>query len=325
MDDRRSTDAGAPSARPEADDLGSGRAAFLRPGVLAVAAGVVVAIAIATVLLDPAGPLTPVKSVVLGAVEGITEFLPISSTGHLLVTQRLLGLGEGDGKVAADTYAVAIQIGAIFAVVALYRQRLVQLVRGLLGRDAEGRDLLVRLVIAFVPAAVVGVALGDTIKDRLFGPWPVVGAWFVGGLFLLWWNPRHGTTAVTGLTMRHAVIIGAAQILALWPGVSRSLTTIVAALVIGATMSAAVEFSFLLGLATLSAATLYDLTKSGSTLVSEYGIATPLLGTVVAFVTAFVAARWLVITLRTRPLSMFGWYRVAIAIGTAVLIGIGAI
>ncbi len=288
--------------------------------------GVVAAlIALVTFFLDSSGPLTPIKAVVLGAVEGITEFLPVSSTGHLLITQRLLGLGDGAGKTAADTYVVAIQIGAILAVVALYRDRLAQIARGMIGRDDAGRDLLVRLAIAFVPAALVGFVLGDTIKTQLFGAWPVVAAWFAGGVFLLWWTPRTGNLSITSLTTRHAAIIGAAQILALWPGVSRSLTTIVAALAIGATMSAAVEFSFLLGLATLSAATLYDLSKSGSTLVADYGIITPILGTVVAFATAFVAARWLVVTLRTQPLSIFGWYRIAIAIATIGLLGVGVI
>jgi undecaprenyl-diphosphatase len=289
------------------------------------AAAAVVMIAVVAALLDSSGPLTPIKAIVLGAVEGITEFLPVSSTGHLLVTQRLLGLGEGAGKTAADTYAVSIQIGAILAVVALYRQRLVQLVRGLVGRDQEGRDLLIRLLIAFLPAAVIGVVLGDTIKDQLFGPWPVVAAWFVGGIFLLWWKPAGGTIEISSMTTRHAAIIGTAQILALWPGVSRSLTTIVAALAIGVSMSAAVEFSFLLGLATLSAATFYDLSKTGSDLVSDYGIATPLLGAAVAFVTAVFAVRWLVSTLRTRPLSIFGWYRIGAAVTTAGLIGANVI
>jgi undecaprenyl-diphosphatase len=295
-----------------------------RTGPIAAVLMTVVVVVVA-VLLDSSGPLTPVKAIVLGAVEGITEFLPVSSTGHLLVTQRLLGLGEGEGKSAADTYAVSIQIGAILAVVALYRHRLVQLVNGLIGRDTDGRDLLIRLCIAFLPAAVIGVVLGDTIKEQLFGPWPVVVAWFVGGIFLLWWKPTPGTIELTALTTRHAAIIGVAQIMALWPGVSRSLTTIVAALAIGASMAAAVEFSFLLGLATLSAATFYDLSKTGSELVSDYGIATPLLGAAVAFITAIFAVRWLVSTLRTRPLSIFGWYRIGAAVTTAALIGANVI
>lgn len=175
------------------------------------------------------------------------------------------------------------------------------------------------------PAAVVGLLLGDSIKDRLFGPWPVVAAWLVGGVFLVWWHPRPGRLDLTALTVRHATIIGAAQILALWPGMSRSLVTIAAALALGASMSAAVEFSFLLGLATLSAATLYDLAKNGQTLLADYGWRTPLLGGLVAFITAVVAVRWLVSFLHTHPLSIFGWYRIGIAVTVAGLIGIGAI
>ena len=271
------------------------------------------------------GPLTPVKAVVLGAVEGVTEFLPISSTGHLLVTQRLLGLGDGAGKTAADTYAIAIQLGAILAVVALYRDRVVQLLAGAVGRDADGRRLLVRLLVAFAPAAFVGLVLSDSIKEHLFGPWPIVGAWAVGGIFLLWWHPKPGSVVLELFTIRSAAIIGVVQALALWPGVSRSLVTIVAALAIGATMSSALEFSFLLGLATLSAATLLDLAKNGDELLSSYGWLTPLLGMVVAFVTATWAMRWLVSYLRTQPLTIFGWYRLAAAGVAAALILVGTI
>lgn len=268
------------------------------------------------------GPLTPIKAIVLGAVEGITEYLPISSTGHLLVTQRLLGLGTGPGKVAADTYAIAIQLGAILAVVALYRHRISRIARGVIGRDDAGRQLLARLIVAFVPAAAIGVAFGDSIKAHLFGPWPIVVAWAVGGAFLLWWRPRHGTAALEQLTHRNAAIIGCAQILALLPGTSRSLVTIVAALAIGLSMSAAVEFSFLLGLATLTAATALDLAKDGGTLLNDYGWRTPLLGTLVAFLTAMAAVRWLVSYLRTEPLTIFGWYRLlAAAITVALILG----
>ena len=142
---------------------------------------------------------------------------------------------------------------------------------------------------------------------------------------IVWWNPRPGRLDLTAPTVRHTTIIGAAQILALWPGMSRSLLTIAAALAIGASVSAAVEFSFLLGLATLSAATLYDLAKNGQTLLADYGWRTPLLGGLVAFITAVVAVRWLVSFLHTHPLSIFGWYRIGIAVTVAGLIGIGAI
>ena len=166
---------------------------------------------------------------------------------------------------------------------------------------------------------------GDSIKARLFGPWPVVIAWAIGGAFLLWWRPRHGTTALEQLTYRNALIIGCAQILALLPGTSRSLVTIVAALAVGLTMTAAVEFSFLLGLATLSAATALDLAKDGSTLFNDYGWRTPLLGALVAFLTAMAAVRWFVGYLRTRPLTVFGWYRLLVAIVTVGLIAGGAL
>ncbi len=291
-----------------------------------VASWAVLALAIIVLALTAdAGPLTPLKAIILGAVEGITEFLPISSTGHLLVTQRLLDLGTGSGKAAADTYAIAIQIGAILAVVAVSFRRLVQMANGAVGRDPVGRDVLLRLIVAFVPAAAVGLVLGDTIKEQLFGPWPVVAAWLVGGVFLLWWRPGTGSDALEQLTTRNAAIIGFAQILALWPGTSRSLVTMIAALAIGLSMSAAVEFSFLLGLATLSAATVLDLAKDGSTLLDLYGWQTPLLGTLVAFVTALLAVKWFVAYLRTRPLAIFGWYRIGIAAVTVVLIATNAI
>jgi undecaprenyl-diphosphatase len=295
-----------------------------RYGAVAALIGLAVAI-VALALGAGHGPLTAAKAIVLGAVEGITEFLPVSSTGHLLITQRLLGLGKGTGKTAADAYAVAIQVGAILAVVALYRKRVVQVAQGVVGRDQDGRDLLVRLIVAFVPAAVIGAALGSTIKDHLFGPWPVIAAWAAGGAFLLWWRPKHGAASIDSLTIRSAAIIGSAQVLALWPGVSRSLVTLVAALAIGLTMSAAVEFSFLLGLATLTAATILDLAKDGPALVRDYGWRAPILGTLVAFVTALGAVHWLIRYLKTRPLTIFGWYRLAIAALAVVLIATGAI
>ena len=265
-------------------------------------------------------PLSILDAVVLGVVEGITEFLPISSTGHLLVTQHLLGLGDEAGKVAADTYAIAIQLGAILAVVALYRVRIASMAKGVIGKDAEGRSILTMLVCAFLPAAVIGVAFGDSIKDKLFTPWAIVAAWAVGGVFLLWWKPANGTRNIADITLKNAFIIGVAQALAMWPGVSRSLITIVAALLVGCSMAAALEFSFLLGLATLTAATALDLAKNGGELVDAYGWGTPILGAVVAFVTAIIAVKWLVSYLSARPLARFGWYRLAAAAVTAVLI-----
>lgn len=307
--------------RPTPSALAVARSATL----LWAGAAALTGLAVVLALLGGSGPLSVPKAVVLGAVEGITEYLPVSSTGHLLVTQRLLGLGTGAGKVAADTYAVAIQLGAIIAVVAVFWDRIQQLLAGVVGRDADGRRLLGRLIVAFLPAAVIGGALDHTIKDHLFGPWPVIGAWAVGGVFLLVWRERPGPVTIEQLSNRQALLIGIAQVLALWPGVSRSLATIAAALAVGATMSAAVEFSFLLGLATLTAATALDLAKDGPTLLQDYGWHTPMLGAIVAFAAAVVAVRWFVAYLRTKPLTIFGGYRLAAAAVTVGLLATHAI
>lgn len=290
----------------------------LRRPAAALAALTVVVVWLALTAGD--GPLSPAQAVVLGVVEGATEYLPVSSTGHLVVVQRVLGLGTGEGKAAADAYAIAIQLGAILAVVALYRGRLAQLMRGAVGRDQDGRRLLLALVIAFLPAAIVGVAFGGWVKQQLFGPWPIVVAWTLGGLLLLGWRPSIGRASIEGIGVRMAAIIGSAQAIALWPGTSRSLVTIVAALLAGLTMAAAVEFSFLLGLATLSAATILDLSTDGAMLLDYYGWRAPLLGGIVAFVAATGAVRWLVRYLETKPLRIFGWYRLGAAAVTVVLL-----
>jgi undecaprenyl-diphosphatase len=285
--------------------------------------------------------------VVLGLVEGITEYLPVSSTGHLTVAQHLLGIGTGSDheKEAADAYAVVIQAGAILAVVVLYRNRLVSLYRGLIGRDDDGRRVLIGAVIAIAPIAAVGAVFESKIKDKLFGPGPVVVAWAIGGAVLLllsargWWHepdgPDPGNAPVAferprrlpleRITPRQAGVIGAAQVLALWPGTSRSLVTIVAGLAVGLTLAAAVEFSFLVGLATLSAATLVDGAKHGGVILDVFGVANPVIGFVVAFVAAVVAVRWMVAYLQRHSLAIFGWYRLAAAAVVGVLWATGAV
>ena len=272
-----------------------------------------------------AGLLSIPEALLLGIVEGITEFLPISSTGHLLVVGELIHFGTGDAQVAADTYSVAIQFGAILAVLFLYRERIWSMVRGVFGADQSGRNLLVALIAAFIPAALLGVVLGDSIKEQLFGPIPVTIAWAVGGVLLLTWKPRSGTLALNELSLRSAFIIGVAQGLALWPGVSRSLITLVAGLALGLSMAAAVEFAFLLGLITLSAATVLDLGKHGGELVDKFGIATPMIGLIAAFITAVIAVRWMVNYLTSGSLRIFGWYRIAAAAVCAVLLLTGAL
>jgi undecaprenyl-diphosphatase len=274
--------------------------------------------------------MTVWKAVVLGVVEGVTEYLPISSTGHLVVTQRLLNIGNDSAtKDASDSYAIAIQFGAILAVLVLYRRRIKLIVRGLTGRSQRGRRLVTSLVLAFLPAVVVGVGLEKPIKAHLLSPPAVVGAWIVGGIVLLIVAPRikpdRPGISLTSITPKQALIIGAAQVLAMWPGTSRSLVTILAALAVGTTLAAAVEFSFLLGLMTLGAATLYETAKNGSTVIDAYGIASPLIGVVVAFVSAAVAIRWMVTWLKTRSLAIFGWERIVVAIITIGLLIAGTI
>jgi undecaprenyl-diphosphatase len=259
------------------------------------------------------------ESVVLGVVEGITEFLPISSTGHLLVTSRILDLpSKGKAGDAIKSYEIAIQFGAILAVLVLYRRRVLVMAEGILGRSAEGRRLVTTVAIAFVPAALVGVISDKVIKDVLFGTWPVVVAWIVGGAAVIGLSRTGRLSTPNGrglgaLTSRDAVVIGLAQVLALWPGTSRSLVTIVAALLLGASMSAAIEFSFLLGLVTLTAATAYETLSSGKLMVDTFGVAVPLLGLAVAFVAALMSIRWMIGYLQRHDLAVFGWYRIAAA------------
>lgn len=258
------------------------------------------------------------EAVLIGVVEGVTEFLPISSTGHLTVTEQLLGLTSTDqAKAAADAYAIVIQAGAIVAVLGIYRQRVTTAIAAIFGRGPDvdaGRRLLAALIGGFLPAAMIGLALDDWIKDRLFGIWPVVGAWVVGGVAILVWKKVGGHRPLETLGLKQGLVIGLAQALALWPGTSRSLVTILAALALGYSMSAAVEFSFLLGLVTLGAATVYEALGSGDLIVDAFGVMAPVIGFIAAFVSAAVAVQWMVAYLRTKSLDVFGWYRILIGV-----------
>jgi len=264
------------------------------------------------------------EAVVLGLVEGITEFLPISSTGHLLVTNSLLGLDDTAASEAAiETYTICIQAGAILAVVFLYWGRVRQMLDGLLGRDVEGRNIFVAIGAAFVPTAVIGLTLGDAVKDQFFGAVPVALAWLAGGVVIVelhrrGWLGRAGAELGT-LGVSSAALIGVAQALALWPGVSRSLVTIIAGVAVGLTLRAAVEFSFLLGFVTLSAATLLEGYRNGQELIDAFGWFTPLAGLVVAWISAMVAVRWMVAWLESRGFGAFGYYRLGAGAATLAL------
>ncbi|MFG0253020.1 MAG: undecaprenyl-diphosphate phosphatase, partial [Phycisphaerales bacterium JB038] len=204
------------------------------------------------------------QAIILGLVEGITEYLPISSTGHLIITTALLGLDDPSVKRAADTFTIVVQGGAIIAVLGLYRRRVLQMIRGLLGKDQAGRKLFVNLLIAFMPAAILGVLLNDLIETHLFRLTPVLLALALGGVWMIWLdrrNKRRGDvdqwTDIEELSGLQALMIGLIQVVAMWPGTSRSMMTIVGGYIVGLKPARAAEFSFLLGLITLSAAAGY--------------------------------------------------------------------
>lgn len=268
------------------------------------------------------------QAFILGIVEGLTEYLPVSSTGHLLLAQRLLGIPS---STASDAFAISIQGGAILAVLGLYRARVAQMALGLVGRDESGRRLLVNLVSAFIPAAILGLLLEKPIKKYLFGGdawgmWPIVAAWLIGGLAILavsFIRKRRGTSPATGsdldhLTIRMALVVGLAQCIAMWPGVSRSLITIVGGMLVGLSLPAAVELSFLLGVITLSAATAYDALKHGAEMLETFGFVPLLTGFVAAWLSAVLAVKWMVGYLKSHGMEIFGWYRVLLALAVAV-------
>lgn len=285
--------------------------------------------------------MSAIQAFILGIVEGLTEYLPVSSTGHLIVVQRFMGLGlEGREKAAADCFAICIQAGAIMAVLGLYWPRVRQMILGVLGKDAVGLKLAIALIAGFLPAAVIGLAANDWIEERLFGLKPVVGAWLVGGVAILffdrWMKKGGGSKGVelVEITWKMALFIGFAQCVAMWPGTSRSLMTILGGLLIGLRLSAAVEFSFLLGVVTLGAATAkkalwkidgldpkYDVWGGGSMLMwDEYGFVPLLVGVIAATVSAAIAVKWMVSYLNRRGLGVFGWYRIAAGIAVGALI-----
>jgi undecaprenyl-diphosphatase len=288
------------------------------------------------------------QALLLGVIEGITEYLPVSSTGHLVVAQRLMGIGTATtpgAKAAADAFAICIQGGAILAVLGLYLPRVMQMLRGVLGKDAEGLRLALVILIGFVPAAVLGLLLNDWIEAKLFSLWPVIGAWVVGGMAILaaaWWRKRYpptgGAKQLLEMTWKMALFIGLLQCVAMWPGTSRSLMTIVGGILMGLTVRAAVEYSFLLGVLTLTAATAkkalwkvddldaYHHWCGGAHLMWDtYGVLPILVGIVAAAISAALAVKWLVTYLQSHGLSVFGWYRIGLGLVVGGLVVSGLV
>ena len=271
--------------------------------------------------------MTILDAIILGLVEGITEYLPVSSTGHEIIAAALLGLQESD---ALDAFTIVIQGGAILAVLGLYRARVGQMIAGVLGRDPAGRRLAVNLIVAFAPVAILGPLLNDTIEAWLFDEIPVAIALAVGGLLMIVIRPRTDERLeVTGLSWQQALIIGLAQCVAMWPGTSRSMVTILAAMLVGLPARRAAEFSFLLGLPTLGGACVYraikDATSDGPTMIDVLGWGPILVGITVATISAALAVRWLVSYLNRHGLAVFGWYRLALAALVIALVATGVI
>jgi undecaprenyl-diphosphatase len=247
------------------------------------------------------------KAVLMGAVEGITEFLPISSTGHLIITADLI---DFHGSLAA-TFEIAIQLGAILSVCWLYREKLLGVVRDL-GRDATAQRFIVNLALAFVPSAALGFFLHDTITTHLFNPLMVAWALVVGGALILIVERFHFPTDVTevdGMDWKHALKIGCMQALSLIPGTSRSGATIIGGLLFGLSRKAATEFSFFLAIPTMFAATGYDVYKNRAAFdIDQFGLF--LVGFVAAFITAVLAVKTFVRFVAHHDFSVFAWYRI---------------
>ena len=265
------------------------------------------------------------QAALLGAVEGLTEFLPVSSTGHLILTAHAMGL---TGPVM-NAFEIVIQGGALLAVIWLYRARVLEVLGGVVRPRSQGGHLMWKLLVAFFPAAIVGLLIHHKIEEHLFGPLPVAIALFLGGIVMVIFERRRRArgipprfSSVDQIPLRVALMIGVFQCLSLWPGMSRSMVTILAAIVLGCSAVAAAEFSFLLALPTLGAATLFDFVRSRHELMSGdvVGLPAVLVGLVVAGIVAVIAIRSFLRYLTRHGLEPFGWYRIALGLALFLLL-----
>jgi undecaprenyl-diphosphatase len=300
--------------------------------------------------------LTWGDALILGLVEGVTEFLPVSSTGHLLIANEALGLNENypltraDGspiwveapgrdnpagipftrKHAVDSYSIIIQIGGIAAVVLLYWQRLRGMTLGIFGFNREGLALARNIFVALLPAVLIGLTVGDWIEETLFSVGAVIVALAVGAVLMFWvqaWQTRsswriHSERDAADLTPAEALFIGVFQCVAFWPGTSRSMVTIVGGYLTGLSPAKAAEFSFLLGLPTLAGAALLKGIRTGPLVFEVLGWGPVIVGCLVAFVSAAVAIKFLVSALVRFGLGPFAVYRLILALGLVLTFGI---
>jgi len=251
------------------------------------------------------------KALILGIVEGLTEFLPISSTGHLIIVGQLLDFNDDKGKI----FEIVIQTGAMLAIVWEYRRKFAGIIMGL-PSDARARQFVINLAIAFMPAAVLGLACGKMIKAALFKPVPVAIAFIVGGFIILWAEKRaHKITveSVDDMSWKDALKVGCAQAFALIPGTSRSGATIIGGLFFGLSRRAATEFSFFLAVPTLVAAGAWDLYKNRA-LLDTGDIGLFAVGTIASFISAFLCVRWLLRYITSHDFMLFAWYRIVFGV-----------
>jgi undecaprenyl-diphosphatase len=261
------------------------------------------------------------KALIMGLVEGFTEFLPISSTGHLILTEHLLGFQGMEEKM--KVFEIVIQAGAIFAVCWEYRARILAVLGGLFS-DRKQQRFAMNVIIAFLPAAVLGVLFIKAIKAVLFAPVPVALAFIIGAFVILWVEKRDKTHPhlirvhdIDDVTPMDALKIGLAQSFGLIPGTSRSGATIMGAMIFGLSRKVATEFSFFLAIPTLLGATAYSLYKERA-LLSAADLPLFSIGSITAFVSAFLCVRWLLRYISTHTFNAFAWYR--IAFGLMVLV-----
>lgn len=259
-------------------------------------------------------------AIILGIVEGLTEFIPVSSTGHLILTEAWLG----NTSLKSGVFDVFIQIGAIFAVLWVYRARVFGMIRGLY-QPGPDRALLINVMIAFIPAAVMGVLLHSVIKSVLFTPSVVAVGLIVGGIIMLWVErraPAAQTMTIDQVTPKTALLIGVCQIAALVPGISRAGASIVGAQFFGVARAAATEFSFFLAIPTILGAALFDLYRARDFL-SVADIPYFALGTLTAFIAALIVIRWLITYVSRHGFAPFAYYRLGLGAVMLALISLG--
>jgi len=262
------------------------------------------------------------KAAVMGIVEGLTEFLPVSSTGHLILTGALLGFDDDKAKV----FDIAIQSGAILAVIIVYWQKIRETIVALPTQE-RARRFAINVVVGFLPAGVIGLLAYKTIKAYLFNGWVVAGAFIVGALIILWVESRERTPrvlSVDDMTTLDALKVGFVQCLGMIPGTSRSGATIIGGMLLGLSRKAATEFSFFLAMPTLVGAGAYSLFKERA-LLSAADLPLFTVGFVFSFVSAWLCVRWLLRYISTHSFAPFAWYRIAFGIMVLVTAWTGVV